>query len=202
MCSVTRRTPVRISRKCSSMRTSPVRRPCVRTAASRSFLCCNAREKVVSGAHLPHHRCRHGDGVVLQTERHRRPAGAGAAQTRPPDETVSRGAWKPKFTRSQTVIADCGIEIGRARRLCSGNYKGMTLMQPYRFFCLFVLFIDFFIKMTLRKSCAAPEFFADMRTASGLPHVTSGLPHFDSISLRLAQAAGCLAAGWSSSSSA
>ena len=39
-----------------------------------------AREKAVSGAHLPHHRCRHGDGVILQTERHRWPAGAGAAQ--------------------------------------------------------------------------------------------------------------------------
>ena len=80
VCSVTRRTPARISRKCSSMRTSPVRRPCVRTGASRSFFRRNAREKAVSGAHLPHHRCRHGDGVILQAERYCRPAGAGAAQ--------------------------------------------------------------------------------------------------------------------------
>ena len=40
----------------------------------------NAREKAGSGAHLPHHRCCHGDGVVLQAERYCRPAGAGAAQ--------------------------------------------------------------------------------------------------------------------------
>ena len=39
------------------------------------------QEKAVSGTHLPHHRCRHGDGVVLQTEWHCRSAGAGAAQT-------------------------------------------------------------------------------------------------------------------------
>ena len=47
----------------------------------------------------------------------------------------------------------------------------MTLMQVMPLFCLFVFgFHDFLYKMTLRKSCAAPEFFADMRTASGLPH--------------------------------
>lgn len=44
-------------------------------------------------------------------------------------------------------------------------------MQVMPLFCLFVFgFHDFLYKMTLRKSCAAPEFFADMRTASGLPH--------------------------------
>ena len=44
-------------------------------------------------------------------------------------------------------------------------------MQVMPLFCLFVFgFHDFLYKMTLRKSCAAPEFFADMCAASGLPH--------------------------------
>ena len=44
-------------------------------------------------------------------------------------------------------------------------------MQVMPLFCLAVLgFHDFLYKMTLRKSCAAPEFFADMCAASGLPH--------------------------------
>ena len=44
-------------------------------------------------------------------------------------------------------------------------------MQVMPLFCLFVLgFHDFLCKMALGKSCAAPEFFADIRAASGLPH--------------------------------
>ena len=47
----------------------------------------------------------------------------------------------------------------------------MTVMQVMLLFCLAVLgFHDFLYKMTLRKSCAAPEFFADMCAASSLPH--------------------------------
>lgn len=113
VCSVTRRTPAGTSKKCSSMRTSPVRRPCVRTGASRSFFRRNAREKAVSGAHLSHHRCRHGDGVVLQTEWHCR------CRADCPPDAASRGAWKLKFTRSiRRLSRTAGLRSSRARRLC------------------------------------------------------------------------------------
>ncbi len=73
-------------------------------------------KKPLSGAHLPHHRCRHGDGVVLQQN-------GIVGRLVPVPRRLSAGcgiAWRMEaevYAQYQTVIADCGIEIEQSEAL-------------------------------------------------------------------------------------
>lgn len=116
VCSVTRRTPARISRKCSSMRTSPVRRPCVRTGASRSFFRRNARKKPYQVLTF------HTTDAAMEMESFCKQNGI-AGRLVPVPRRLSAGcgiAWRMEaevYAQYQTVIADCGIEIEQSEAL-------------------------------------------------------------------------------------